>query len=165
MSRIVESLYGIYNLNEDASKTTREKLVDRCWDYMDHDSGTWSEIIWAFSKVLGISEDEAKKLNTFEAFEKYPDEGFLGDISTEDIKKVVDYYEGRIPKEALTENIEEACCDKKQVKEGCDKKLEEDMSSAEMFRDAAEFIEKWCDFIGDKDQFLDIMSDAWDEKL
>lgn len=47
----------------------------------------------------------------------------------------------------------------------CDKKLEEDMSSAEMFRDAAEFIDKWCDFIGDKDQFLDIMSNAWDEKM
>ena len=71
------------NLNEDID---RADIVNKWWDEFDRDSGGM-ELIRTLAKLTNKSEDEIMALNTVGMWKKFPDEGFLGYFSTDDIKK------------------------------------------------------------------------------
>ena len=74
---------GNKDLNEDID---RADIVNKWWDKFDRDSGGM-QLIYALAKLTDKPEDEIIALNTVGTWKKFPDEGFLGYFSTDDIKK------------------------------------------------------------------------------
>lgn len=82
-SAIDAKLHDGDNLNEDMD---RADIVNKWWDKFDRDSGGM-QLIYALAKLTDKPEDEIIALNTVGTWKKFPDEGFLGYFSTDDIKK------------------------------------------------------------------------------
>ena len=82
-SGIDAKLHDGDNLNEDMD---RADIVNKWWDEFDRDSGGM-QLIRTLAKLTNKTEDEITALNTVGMWKKFPDEGFLGYFSTDDIKK------------------------------------------------------------------------------
>lgn len=74
---------GNQDLNEDID---RADIVNKWWDKFDRDSGGM-QLIHRLAKLTNKTDDEIIALNTVSMWKKFPDEGFLGYFSTDDIKK------------------------------------------------------------------------------
>ena len=74
---------GNQDLNEDID---RADIVNKWWNEFDRDSGGM-QLIRTLAKLTNKTEDEITALNTVDMWKKFPDEGFLGYFSTDDIKK------------------------------------------------------------------------------
>lgn len=74
----------------------RDKLTARWWKHFDAHSGGL-EILKLLAKAANRPYDEVSKLcqNQKNELIKFPNEGFLGHFSTDEIKKAVYEYEGR----------------------------------------------------------------------
>ena len=79
----------------------RADIVNKWWDQFDKDSGGM-HLIHELAKLTNKPEDEIIALNTTNMWKKFPDEGFLGYFSTDDIRKSL--Y-GQVD-EALTEDVD-----------------------------------------------------------